>query len=126
MFKKNTIKAERQKSPALPDKSPKVRGRKYEVSTAPRAEIVSMTEVKNPVDIDVPDDYNPANKYGMDDRLLDYFYTKKEIDAMGGFPDWEIPDKPVPDFEDMLLRIAALERHTHSYDGDLIENDLPF
>ena len=98
-----------------------VRGRKYEVSTEPRAKVVSTTSVKNPMEI--PDDYNPENKYGVDDRLLAYFYTKTEIDEMGGFPDWEIPDKPVPNLDAILLRLDALEKHTHDYDGDLI-NDL--
>lgn len=126
MFRKKTNEVQRQKSPALPDKTPKVRGRKYEVSKAERAVVVSTTEVKNPVDIEIPDDYNPANKYGVDDRLLTYFYTKKEIDEMGGSPDWEKPDEKPQPFDDIIARIVALEKHTHTYDGDLIENDLPF
>ena len=52
------------------------------ISTTPVVSDVSITRVKNPVEIDLPDDYNPANKFGVDDRLLVYFYTKKEIDEM--------------------------------------------
>ncbi|MGY8791222.1 MAG: hypothetical protein ACKVKR_13245, partial [Pseudomonadales bacterium] len=78
--KKKSKEAEQQKLPDLQEVTPEVRGRKYEVSKLPRAKVVSVTEVKNPVDIDLPDPYNPANKYGVDDRLLAYFYTKKEID----------------------------------------------
>lgn len=107
MFRKNKKTAELEKD--------------NNISTTPVVSDVSITRVKNPVDVE---DYNPENKFGVDDRLLAYFYTKKEIDAMGGFPDGEIPDKPM--IEDILLRLAALEKHTHNYDGDIIENDLPF
>ena len=123
--KKKIVEAEQQKLPDLEEVTPNVRGRKYEVSTQPRAQVVSTTSVKNPVEI--TDDYNPANKFGVDDRLLAYFYTKTEIDAMGGFPNGEILDEPLPNLLDaILLRLAALEKHTHNYDGDIIENDLPF
>ena len=115
MFRKNKKTAEKETS---------VRDSKHNISTTPVVSEVSITRVKNPVVI--PDDYNPENKYGVDDRLLAYFYTKTEIDAMGGFPDWDKPDeKPLP-FDDIIERIVALEKHSHSYDGDIIENDLPF
>ena len=110
MFRKNKKTAELEKDNTI--------------STTPVVSDVSITRVKNPVEIDVPDDYNPANKFGVDDRLLVYFYTKKEIDEMDF--GWEIPDKPVPNLDAILLRLDALEKHTHNYDGDIIENDLPF
>ena len=147
MFGKKNKEAEQQKLPDFKDNTRKVRGRKYEPSKQPRAKVVSTTSVKNPVDVEIPEGYNPANKYGVDDRLLTYFYTKTEIDEMGGFPDWEIPDKPIPEIEDIYKRldlldiavaantldiskektdIAGLEKHSHNYDGDIIANDLPF
>ena len=159
MFRKNKDKAEQQKLPDLEEATPEVRGRKYEVSTQPRTQVVSTTSVKNPVDIDLPDPYNPTNKYGVDDRLLAYFYTKKEIDEMdfggGDNPDANVIvediytrlelleiavadntldiSKNKTDIADNTLDIskdktdiAALEKHSHNYDGDIIANDLPF
>ena len=78
--KKKIVEAEQQKLPDLQEITPEVRGRKYEPSKLPRTQVVSRTSVKNPVEN--PDDYNPANKFGVDDRLLAYFYTKKEVDAL--------------------------------------------
>ena len=115
--KKKIVEAEQQKLPDLEEVTPEVRGRKYEPSKLPRTQVVSRTRVKNPVEN--PDDYNPANKFGVDDRLLAYFYTKTEIDKMdlgGGGNNTGV-------VEDILLRLDALEKHTHNYDGDLVKPD---
>ena len=106
--KKKIIEAEQQKLPDLEEVTPNVRGRKYELSKLPRAKVVSVTEVKNPVDIDLPDPYNPANKYGVDDRLLAYFYTKKEIDEMEFGGGGDNPDANVI-VEDIYKRLDLLD-----------------
>ena len=106
--KKKIVEAEQQKLPDLEEVTPEVRGRKYEVSTQPRAQVVSTTSVKNPVEIDLPDPYNPANKYGVDDRLLAYFYTKKEIDEMDFGGGGDNPDAGVI-VEDIYKRLDLLD-----------------
>tara|TARA_B110000858_G_C17374435_1_gene280979 strand:- start:53 stop:484 length:432 start_codon:yes stop_codon:yes gene_type:complete len=143
MFRRKNKKAEQQKLPDLEEATPKVRGRKYEISKLPRTQVVSTTSVKNPVEIDLPDPYNPTNKYGVDDRLLAYFYTKTQIDEMdfGDAPDnSELIEGLIVAIADLEKRtkaleenqigygsqISNLEKHSHDYDGDIIENDLPF
>ena len=117
------------------------RDSKHTISTTPIVSEVSITRVKNPVV--VPDDYNPTNKYGVDDRLLAYFYTKTQIDEMdfGDAPDnSELIEGLIIAIADLEKRtkaleenqigygsqISNLEKHSHDYDGDIIENDLPF
>ena len=106
--KKKIVEAEQQKLPDLEEATPNVRGRKYEPSKLPRAKVVSKTSVKNPVEIDLPDPYNPANKYGVDDRLLAYFYTKKEIDEMDFGGGGDNPDAGVI-VEDIYKRLDLLD-----------------
>ena len=119
------------------------RDSKHTISTTPIVSEVSITRVKNPVV--VPDPYNPKNKYGVDDRLLAYFYTKTQIDEMdfggGDSPDnSELIEGLIIAIADLEKRtkaleenqigygsqISNLEKHSHDYDGDIIENDLPF
>ena len=117
--KKKIVEAEQQKLPDLEEATPNVRGRKYEVSTQPRSKVVSKTSVKNPVEM--LDDYNPANKYGVDDRLLTYFYTKGEIDEMdfgddsGGGQDFtaeiEELNKRVDDEDEKIAELRRNEEY---------------
>lgn len=111
-------------------KAGKVRGRKHEISLEPVVSKVSRTEVKNATDFVVPDDYVPLNIYGVDDRLLAYFYTKSEIDAMGGgggggtfdpTPIYEELEKQQKEIDALRARTALMENLYDnlemSYDG---------